>query len=419
MFNRGAERKRYLTVKLDTLSTIPALYFLLHEIFALTISYFYTVVSNDLLTQVIVYTYRLRDVCFIITFLFIIIKQKLTWDSVIISLLLFASYNFTKFIYPENSIYLETIRPYLALGVESFIVIRSRMVDWEHLKNSVLWLARILVVLVAVGLLNVPHQPQYLSLNYMTFSNAMLVPIAITIFSFYASDGIIRIIDIGLSLIGLIMILLYGARGAFVLLIAYAVIIIFMKTEKRKVLMYGLAFVFLTLIGLESLSSDNVLLSLVGGQQSRTIERLLSGELFTSNRNNIYSYLIGKSLEDGLLGHGMCADRYYLPFHFVGGDANYAHNYYVEMLVDFGVLGIMISIATTILIFRQCIRLSKSSYKAFLLSFFFVAFLQLMVSRSWLTEANFFIFIGLLMTYKGGIEDNHEEGIGTNTNISQ
>lgn len=415
---REGEYGIFFDINFDSLSVFFSIYFLLHEIFAMSISYFYTVVSSGVITQIIVFSYQLRNISFIFGMIFIIVKEKLTAESILVPLALLIAYVYTYIFYPGNVKYAKDISPYLILCAQSYIIAYTSPFKWQTLRDWSVWIARILVVCVSLGLINVPHQAKYLDIHYMTFANAMLVPTALVIYSLYDSKGVWRIIDIGLALIGSLMMLLYGTRGGFLILGLFSFIIIFMKVDKNKIILLGVIIFLMLLLLFGPISSGNMGTGLVGNHQSRNIEKMLSGDMFTSNRTHLYSYLFQKIVDDGFLGHGLCADRYYLPFQFASTDANYAHNFYIEMLVDFGLLGFAVSIYVTISIYKNCIKIKKNSYKAFMLCFVFVSFLQLMISRSWLVEANFFILLGLIASHKNG-DENDEKSISSDSNLSQ
>lgn len=137
------------------------------------------------------------------------------------------------------------------------------------------------------------------------------------------------------------------------------------------------------------------------GIDSRTIEKLINGNLFKSNdRIMIYEYLISIILKKPVLGTGICGDRYFLPLRFTGTDATYAHNLFIEILVDYGlIIGSLLILLLLYIIIKFLFKEIDISRKAFFYVFFIIGFIQLMISRSWITEPNFFIFFSILLTY--------------------
>ncbi len=404
MEKRHESIRNMLVVDRKVFFQIPAMYFLLHCIFSMTISYFYTVTSDSTLVELVRLSYRLRDICFILAAVQIVLKLRISRDDIFLVGMIGILYVVTQVFFPQNMVYVANISAYLILGIECYVVIRTEMIDWQLLKRWTTRLSRFFIVAVILGLLTVSNQAQYIAKQYMTFSNALILP---TGFVMYEAFCRAKFYDYCLFAVGLISILAFGSRGSFVLLALLFLVYIYSRNQNKKVLYVGLGLLLALWIGADiSGVGDNIISGLLGNSNSRTLSSIFSGSLFKSQRTRVYAYLGKCIVSDVFLGAGLCADRYYLPMAFTGNDANYAHNFFLEWTVDFGFIGLLFAIAVTIFILKNTFSIANREKKWYFYDFFFLVFLQLMISRSWLTEINLFVYAALLMNYTHGEREN-------------
>jgi hypothetical protein len=95
----------------------------------------------------------------------------------------------------------------------------------------------------------------------------------------------------------------------------------------------------------------------------------------------------------------------------------YAHNVFLELLLTFGMLIGMIIIIYLMYLFiwKLMFKQMDVKIKGFLLSFFTVSFLQLMTSRTFLTETNLYILIFMLVN----IAYNRNKVLHVNPKVSR
>lgn len=392
-------RKAFI-VDINTVSQIPILYFVLHCIFSMTISYFYTVTNDSSLISLVQLSYQIRRVCLVLGLLQIFFKLRIRKDCVFLVVGSGILYGMTAFLFPQNMKYVGEILPYLLLGIESYIFIRAGLVNWSLIAKWTTRLAKFFVIAVIVGILTAQHKAQYIAKQYMTFANALILPTGFVMFEAFCKN---KIYDYGIALAGLMGILAFGSRGSFLLLAILLVVYVYSKSKDKKVLYLGAGFILILWIGLEMTGAgESVVANILGNSESRTLVSIFSGSLFKSARTRVYAYMGKCIVSDAFLGAGLCADRYYLPFAFTGGDANYAHNFFVEWAVDFGILGILLAIGIAFFIVRTTFTIRDNEKKWYMCVFFFLIFLQLMLSRSWTTEINLFVYVALLVNHRFG-----------------
>ncbi len=193
------------------------------------------------------------------------------------------------------------------------------------------------------------------------------------------------------SLLSGVFVALLGSRGALVTYFVYAVIsaFYFLKWNVRTLILWMILFSLgiLFLMYFDQILSwiYDFLLSM--GIQSRTLNLLRSNQLLShdSGRGDIYRYLFQKIGERPFLGYGVGGDR-------AMRDGGYAHNLFIEVFVDFGVIiGAFLLILLGTFVVRT---FQKKDNQALLLLFFCIGIIPLMVSGSFYTETNFWILIG-------------------------
>lgn len=365
-------------------------------IFSLTLSYFNNGNAETYVAILLINVlYILKRLTMVISIFILLRWGKMHVDSLVLCVFFLITSFIMMLFYPENSQYFMKILPDLIFSIWSYCIIRSEIVEFDYFIKRCGFIARILVVVCVYSLLTTPNIEYFISYMYMSFSNAIMVPVGICMFYFFYKS---KIIDLILSVSGWGIIFFYGSRGSFIALSILFIVLFFAKTGKKKVLALIVLIPFF-LLGLNIVQKTGV----VGENTSRVIQKITAGTLLTSNdRFRIYKYLLSCIINDYFLGHGICADRYYLPLQFSGSDATYAHNLLIELTVDFGILGLALGIFSVYFIIKNVLSVSNQTYKFLILTFVFVSYFQLMYSRSFLTEANFFILFAILLNIKKG-----------------
>lgn len=381
-----------------TIPRIAIAFFISIQIFSYTLSFLNLIYGIDTWQNFIVdIIYKIRNISFYVTIISIILYNKITFEDLILMSLFLFSYLFMILIFPDNMEYFKNVQPLIKFSICVFMAISSKMLNFDELKKILKWESRVIVICLLLTIqINIDFMNQ--NIVYMEYANAISIGIALLLYySIFDSS----IIDFVLSIIGLISLLLYGSRGSLVTLLALLIIFLWLKIRNKKILILGCIFLFVfTLFGPMFVST--IITKMINlGIDSRTIEKLINGNLFKSNdRIMIYEYLISIILKKPILGTGICGDRYFLPLRFTGTDATYAHNLFIEILVDYGlIIGSLLILLLLYIIIKFLFKEIDISRKAFFYVFFIIGFIQLMISRSWITEPNFFIFFSILLTY--------------------
>ena len=382
-----------MSLKIGKIKNGILLSFMMIMVFSLTLSYFDNMEVLPWIKNIINAIYFLKKALFMMCLVVIISEKVINKYSIFLCTFALLSWVITITVFPNNYPYIERIGIDLICAITSFVAISSGIVDIRLFAKHAIVVSRALIIICLLSLLSVDNFTNYISRSYMVFSNAIMVPIGMVIYSAVINN---KIVDYCFGLGGLLFLLFLGSRGSFLSLAILTVLLFFIKSRNNKVL-YGLILIPILLIILYIINKTGVL----GLETSRILQKLSQGAFFSSNdRIGIWKYLLGCCVNDVFMGHGLCADRYYLPLNFIGADSTYAHNLFVELLVDFGLIGVIISVILVALLIQYFRKEKDESYKLIVLTLFFVSFFQLLFSRSFLTEANFFIMYGIILLRK-------------------
>lgn len=307
--------------------------------------------------------------------------------SLIFALLIGGSVYYTSVHFPNNMEYITPLYIYFFALVVLSKLIQTDYIRVESLIDKSIFVSRILAPIIIVSRLVFPE-----GLNYMAFSDAISLPCALLVASGYSGKRL----DMYLGLISLVSVLLFGGRGSLLsLLLLYGMLVLFNRAKGEKINP-----VYIVLIIAAPILFEFVQM-FVDFSNSRTMQLFVSGEIgYDSSRSIIYEYLIQSLALNPISGIGMRGDRAVLEsFNLGESNVAYAHNVILEILLTFGVIiGIVITVFLLYLfVWKLLLKQMDIKLKGLLLSFFTVSFLQLMTSRTFLTETDFYILIFMLV----------------------
>ncbi len=235
--------------------------------------------------------------------------------------------------------------------------------------------------------------------DYMSFAYMMLTPILLCFI--FGTEG--SLWDLILSGIGGFIILIVGCRGAVISLAVFFLLYMIVYYIPRGGKKFGLG-KLIVIIGVLAVCvfSEQLLnfisygLSLVGFT-SRTVNKLIAGSgafIESEGRQAIWNQAIHNI---DFLGKGLFGDRTVIIDEYA--HATYAHNFFLEILVDFGwIIGLLV-LAGLIVLFIRAFRCSLKSNSSMLIKISFIMisiiFAKHMISTSFLTSVDFWFYLGL------------------------
>ncbi|WNS74828.1 O-antigen ligase family protein [Bacillus sp. DTU_2020_1000418_1_SI_GHA_SEK_038] len=252
-------------------------------------------------------------------------------------------------------------------------------------------------VLVLIGLANIGDYS-------MALSYYMLLPAIIYLDKLMDQPAFIPTVG---TLVSLFIILALGSRGAIICIITFVVLKIIRPHSTmnfKRVFFYTMTIC----IGILSIFNLNQIFIFIYnffigfGIRSRTLELFLIDINHLSGRDHIYQNIVGEILDSPILGIGIGGDR-----RVNGEDGLYAHNFFLEVFSNFGLFfGSLILFILILLILNILFAKDKGKYNMAII-WISLGFVHLMVSGSYLTDINFWIFTGLITNYCFGSKNRN------------
>ena len=307
----------------------------------------------------------------------LLLKRKLSL-VLIIYIVVLIIYGFHLFYFPETIVYWhsEALKFTLPISIPSalcVIAIKDRYIFYYVLKITA-YLTGILCLIYGLRVLGGMYD---LGFSYnQGYGYMLLFPI---VSLFYQRKWY----SILFSVVLILFLLLYGARGP-VLSIAIFFVYVFISKKKYLLLLFFLFAMSAFIPFLNSVFESN-------GLQSRTLELYIVGEIDKGNGREYINYQIEKGILENPYGWGMFGDR------VITKGENNAHNFIREILAEFGIyLGTFVLLVFLYQIIKR-FKQVKDEDRDMYFMFFCTCFIPTLVSGSYLTSTNFSLFIGIMI----------------------
>lgn len=239
--------------------------------------------------------------------------------------------------------------------------------------------------------------------NYMVYGMALITPTCIVMQKTFSEFTVFKAISL---IIFEINIIIYGHRGA--LLVSAVMMCIFFfrySNAKRKILIVisGTVVAILLLMFKEQLINGLIQIMNSLGIESRTLEKMLSGDIMNdSERNLIWTYLIASAIKKIPFGQGIGADRLILQQKMRSG--LYAHNFIIELIVNYGIIvGAIVGIWILKIVYNSLVKIKDENWYGIIAPMLFSSVFTLLTSSSIYQYWLLWLAIGLYYCYFGKI----------------
>lgn len=331
---------------------------------------------------------------FISISLFIILLKHKFQQTHLILILFITGYLINFIVYPDlwglafTNFSNITANPffYFIIGLVSFLI-ALKIKNFEIFYIYLVFSSKLIIplsILEYFYLINDGREVQYLVYSYK-----ILLFITVLLLRFFESkDWTAGII----GLFGLLFILLIGSRGAFVSCISSILVFFILGgyfNLRKKIIMFFTSTFLLIVLWLNIENIIFFLVSLANRFQlnSRTLSLIVEGNVtIDSGRTEIISKFWNNL---SFFGEGLYSDYV---------DGSYAHNLFVEILYQWGIIYGTIVIAFILYFFLKGIRSSDPYRRFVIISLLSVGFFKLMFSNSYLMEVNFWILLGFCLS---------------------
>ncbi len=290
--------------------------------------------------------------------------------------------------YVDNRQFLEVLSVRFFIESYPVFIYSVAIEDWnvfkDVMKKSSYLIFLLVVIISLMKFLGITQLDGY----SMMLSYYALIPLLLTLESWFEKK---KLIDIMMFLILFFSIVLFGSRGALISVVFYYFI---KKLEFKKffsikgIVLNALLILFLLNIRNILLLVYNYLLSI--GIYSRSIYLFLTNITYLSGRERIYQIITSKIAEKPIFGWGIFADRVFL-------NGAYAHNFLLEILCQFGLMGGIFIISILLILIIVFFFKTKKDSNLFLM-FFSMGLVPLFVSGSFWIYGGFWLFWGFLIS---------------------
>lgn len=224
----------------------------------------------------------------------------------------------------------------------------------------------------------------------MSMSYYMLLPAIFYMNKFFEEFSIK---SIAFVIISIFIMLSIGSRGAIMCTGAYVILYLVINIRNTSIKKFLSNIIIFMLIILILVNLTEVLMFINDilikfGIYSRSITLFLRDEVNLSGRADIYEEILYQIQSNPIFGIGLAGDRLY-----TGG--TYSHNIFLEIISGFGVVvGLFILIIIGIISIKALFSKDIEGSN-FMLIWFCIGFVPLIVSGSYLTDYQFWIYMGL------------------------
>lgn len=365
--------------------------------------------------------YGLLIVSIVLGMLMIIISGKIKMDVILLLSAIFLAYVFTITFFPENTKYFYTnatdfmanpLYVFVLYSVPGYIFVRY-ITNFEYFKKYMLIFSYFVVSISVI--VNFFITDSFAN-QYMTLSYNMLAQVAFLILYKPKKNKIIHYIFIAL---GSFVIAFGGSRGALVGLLIVVLLLLIYNNYSKKMKM--LLFTILATVSAAALAFYDTIILAIGfwlrmnDIDSRTFEFFMNGGGdVTSGRTRIQSFLLKKWT---VFGNGLYGDRVLMKeSQLFAEDTTYAHNMFVEWIVDFGiVIGIALTIGFIVLLLKG-LRNKQTQEFIYIIVFTTTGFVQMMFSGSYLLqEPGLFVLLGLCVNASSKVKMTEKANVSEKT----
>ena len=241
-----------------------------------------------------------------------------------------------------------------------------------------------------------------MDVGYMVLSYALLPFVLVTMQELFRKVSRKNLI---FFLIGLITILLKGARGALLcIIVAFILNTLFSVNGKKKYF----SFILLTAVAifLATPMYNDALLELSSFLQrndmsSRTITKLANDEIQDDNgRSRFADAAIEWIKESPAIGYGLCGDRVLIG-RTLRLPPNYPHNVFLELMMHMGALGAVFFVWFLFKVLYILVKVRDQYLKMIIMSMVPVVFVKLFLSSTYVAEISFFMLLAIAFSVTG------------------
>jgi O-antigen ligase len=235
-----------------------------------------------------------------------------------------------------------------------------------------------------------------------TFAYAIFPAVIFSFNSFMNNRSILQLIYFAIAFV---LIIIAGARGPVVISILFIFIRVFQVIKNigggikvwSTLLVFSIC-VFMAIIFMPKI--EDIITKYSFQDSNRLLEMLRKDDLLEDEgRNSLKTKSIALIL-DHPFGMGLGQERVALSDITMQAEGSYPHNFFLEILIQYGwILGFAIIVLLLYFMFISYINNNNNNTKNIWLMFFFIGYIPLMFSGSYINWPLFWLFLGLTVNF--------------------
>lgn len=335
-------------------------------------------------------------------FIFLSIKaiiSRIKPDTIILLILITIAYLVSLLI--EMQEYSLQIGLELLIGFIIYTVTRALRSHDDLIKYLNITSILIIMSVIIVFIIFPTYEDTMISYS-QTFAYAIFPAVIFSFNSFMNNRSILQLIYFAIAFV---LIIIAGARGPVVISILFIFIRVFQVIKNigsgmkgwSTLLVFSIC-VFMAIIFMPKI--EDIITKYSFQDSNRLLEMLRTDVLLEDEgRNSLKTKSIALIL-DHPFGMGLGQERVALSDNTMQAEGSYPHNFFLEILIQYGwILGFAIIVLLLYFMFISYINNNNNNTKNIWLIFFFIGFIPLMFSGTYLNWPFFWLFLGLTVNF--------------------
>jgi hypothetical protein len=323
------------------------------------------------------------------------IFKRIKLDTTILFLVLAISYIISLLI--ELQEYSLQIGMELLFGLFAYTVARA-LRSYDDLIKYLNTTSNIMILSVIIVFILFPTKEVTMNSYSQTFGYAIFPSVIISFNAFMYKRSLLQLIFFAAAFF---LVIIAGARGPVLASILFVIICVFQLNfffrGSAKVLSTLVAFSFLVFMSFVFMSKIEGVITTYSSQDSNRLLEMLKKDNFFEDeaRNSLKSKSIAL-IYDYPFGMGLGQERVALSDSLNEVAGSYPHNFFLEIFIQYGwILGFTITVLLLYFMFISFFKNKNVTTKNIWLMFFFIGFLPLMFSGTYINWPLFWLFLGL------------------------
>lgn len=333
-----------------------------------------------------------------------IIAKSFTKKSIVFMLCFIVVFTISFMVAPNEKILIEVLYAAIRFGFPCFFL-GIAIIDTQDLMNKLRISSTVILVCIVLSLFVFKSNSILDTAYSQDMGYEALIPFVVFGGNFFNDK---KVTNCAGAVVSMLFVFMSGARGPLFCMIISCLVVLFLLKKfdlKQMLLVMSLAAILLILTYLNYQGIIKGLITVFEkvGVSTRILYGLLNHDLSDDvMRGRLRAFAWSYAQNHLFIGTGMVNERNLIFQSLLSSSASsasgtYVHNFFLELMMQFGLVpGLIIGMVTCVNILKGFSDRYPFSGRLFLAVLLAIAFWPLMISRSYLNVAYFYLMIGYL-----------------------